>query len=147
MAEESGPVVIVNGLFDGTIVATAAKEWRVVRNFQADTEHRIVRAFFHAANGPEYRPRHFRDFAPVHTGCQRSADNAAHAGTGHHRGLIPTSSSALITPMCASPRTAPPLRARPTRLDLSERRTSSMSDHYHIEKEEPKAEIEVRLID
>src|SRR6185503_16203273 len=58
-------------------------------------------------------------------------------------GLIPTSSSALITPMCARPRTAPPLRAKPTRLDLSEQRTSSMSDHYHIEKEEPKAEIEV----
>src|SRR4026208_1025208 len=58
-------------------------------------------------------------------------------------GLIPTSSSALINPMCASPRTAPPLRARPTRLELSERRTSSMADHYHIEKEEPKAEIDV----
>src|SRR5688572_8819083 len=58
-------------------------------------------------------------------------------------GLRPTWSSALITPMCASPRTAPPLRARPTRLDLSERRTSSMSDHYHIENEEPKADIEV----
>src|SRR5688500_20332433 len=58
-------------------------------------------------------------------------------------GLRPTWSSALITPMCASPRTAPPLRAKPTRLDLSERRTSSMFDHYHTEKEEPKTEIEV----
>jgi hypothetical protein len=28
--------------------------------------------------------------------------------------LIPTSSSALITPMWARPRTAPPLRANPT---------------------------------
>jgi len=31
-------------------------------------------------------------------------------------GLMPTSCRALITPMWASPRTAPPLRARPTRL-------------------------------
>ena len=37
--------------------------------------------------GPEYRPCHVRDFAPVHTGCQRRADNAAHAGAGHHRGF------------------------------------------------------------
>src|SRR5688572_19172290 len=58
-------------------------------------------------------------------------------------GLRPTWSSALIMPMCASPRTAPPRRAKPTRLDLSERRTSSMFDHYHTEKEEPKTEIEV----
>ena len=35
--------------------------------------------------GPEYRPCHIRDFAPVHTSCQRSADNAAHAGAGHYR--------------------------------------------------------------
>ena len=37
--------------------------------------------------GPEYRPRHVRDFAPVHAGCQRSADNASHAGAGHHCGF------------------------------------------------------------
>ena len=35
--------------------------------------------------GPEDRPRHDRDFAPVHTGCQRRTDNAANAGAGHHR--------------------------------------------------------------
>ena len=37
--------------------------------------------------GPKYRARHFRDFAPIHTGCQGSADNAAHAGAGHDSGF------------------------------------------------------------
>ena len=37
--------------------------------------------------GPEYRPRHISDFAPVHARRQSSADNAADAGAGHHRGF------------------------------------------------------------
>lgn len=37
--------------------------------------------------GPEYRPRHVSDFAPVHARRQSSADNAAHARARHDRGL------------------------------------------------------------
>lgn len=117
IAEASGPLLIVCGLFDGTTVATAAK--RVLRcsnvggRYSAENLSSVFPCNNRGQNIDRAMSAISRQSIPAAMAAPIMLPTLVPATAS---GLMPDSCSALITPICASPRTAPPLRASPIRL-------------------------------
>lgn len=118
IADESGPFLIVTGLPEGTAVATAAKgslrSSKVAGKYSLAKRLSVLPCNKRGQKTERAMSANSRQSIPAASAAPMRLPTLVPAITAD---VTPAESRALMTPIWASPRTAPPLRASPTRLD------------------------------